>query len=89
MIYKPKWDFILYILLYFFRLIYFDALKPDKMPTYGYSDMIDLVVDGHHNTLTRKSCEILMKRGMYPVQNNKYMFSRDVRLKVNIHFMMQ
>lgn len=44
--------------------------------------MIDLTVDGHHSTLTRKSCEILMKRGMYRVQNNKYMFSRDVRLKV-------
>lgn len=56
------------------------------MPTYGYSDMINLVVDGHNKTLTRKSCEILMKRGMYSIENNKYMFSRDVRLKVNIHF---
>lgn len=54
------------------------------MPSYGYSDMIDLVVDGHHGTLTRKSCEILMKRGMYLVKNNKYMFSRDIRLKVFI-----
>lgn len=54
------------------------------MPSYGYSDMIDLVVDGHNGTLTRKSCEILMKRGMYPVKENKYMFSRDVRLKVKI-----
>lgn len=56
------------------------------MPSYGYSDMIDLVVDGHNGTLTRKSCEILMKRGMYRVKENKYMFSRDVRLKVNILF---
>lgn len=55
------------------------------MPSYGYSDMIDLVVDGHHSTLTRKSCEILMKRGMYPVKDNKYFFSRDIRLKVNIN----
>lgn len=54
------------------------------MPSYGYSDMIDLVMDGHHSTLTRKSCEILMKRGMYLVKNNKYMFSRDIRLKVYI-----
>lgn len=66
-----------------FRLIYYDALGPDKFPSYGYSDMIDLVVDGHHGTLTRKSCEILMKRGMYRVKNNKYMFSRDIRLKVS------
>lgn len=66
----------------FFRFIYYDTLQPDKFPSYGYSDMIDLVVDGHHNTLTRKSCEILMKRGMYRVENNKYMFARDVRLKV-------
>lgn len=64
--------------------MYYDALEPDKLPCYGYSDMIDLVVDGHHGTLTRKSCEILMRRGMYPVKNNKYMFSRDIRLKVNI-----
>lgn len=86
---KSKWDFILNIQLYFFRLIYFETLKPDRMPTYGYSDMIDLVVDGHHSTLTRKSCKILMKRGMYPIENNKYMFSRDIRLKVTILFMVQ
>jgi len=54
------------------------------MPSYKYSDMIDLVVDGHHGTLTRKSCEILMRRGMYRVKDNKYLFSRDIRLKVNI-----
>jgi len=52
------------------------------MPSYKYSDMIDLVVDGHHGTLTRKSCEILMRRGMYRVKDNKYLFSRDIRLKV-------
>jgi len=75
-------EFITFI--FFFRLIYYDALTPDKLPSYGYSDMIDLVVDGHHGTLTRKSCEILMKRGMYRVKNNKYLFSRDVRLKVNV-----
>lgn len=56
------------------------------MPSYGYKEMIDLVVDGHHGTLTRKSCEILMKRGMYPVKNNKYLFSRDIRLKVKINY---
>lgn len=55
------------------------------MPSYKYSDMIDLVVDGHHGTLTRKSCEILMRRGMYRVKDNKYLFSRDIRLKVNIY----
>lgn len=55
------------------------------MPSYKYSDMIDLVVDGHHSTLTRKSCEILMRRGMYRVKGNKYLFSRDIRLKVNIY----
>jgi len=66
-----------------FRLIYYDALGLDKMPSYKYSDMIDLVVDGHHGTLTRKSCEILMRRGMYHVKDNKYLFSRDIRLKVN------
>lgn len=75
---------VVLIIKIFFRFLYCDALTPDKLPSYGYSDMIDLVMDGHHNTLTRKSCEILMKRGMYRVENNKYLFSRDIRLKVNI-----
>ncbi|XP_050428891.1 probable serine hydrolase isoform X1 [Adelges cooleyi] len=65
------------------RFFYYESLGTDKMPAYGYSDMIDLVMDGHHSTLTRKACETLMKRGMYPVKDNKYFFSRDTRLKVN------
>ncbi|XP_025197759.1 probable serine hydrolase isoform X3 [Melanaphis sacchari] len=64
------------------KLIHYDSLGVDKMPSYKYSEMIDLVVDGHHGTLTRKSCEILMRRGMYRVKDNKYLFSRDIRLKV-------
>ncbi|XP_050534408.1 probable serine hydrolase isoform X3 [Daktulosphaira vitifoliae] len=64
------------------KFLYYESLGSDKMPSYGYSDMIDLVMDGHHSTLTRKACEILMKRGMYPVKDNKYFFSRDTRLKV-------
>ncbi|XP_050428897.1 probable serine hydrolase isoform X2 [Adelges cooleyi] len=64
------------------RFFYYESLGTDKMPAYGYSDMIDLVMDGHHSTLTRKACETLMKRGMYPVKDNKYFFSRDTRLKV-------
>lgn len=75
----------LVITKYSFRLLYYDALESNKLPSYGYSDMIDLVVDGHHSTLTRKSCEILMRRGMYLVKDNKYLFSRDIRLKVILY----
>lgn len=45
--------------------------------------MIDLVADAYKGSVTRESCEVLMKRGMAPSPNGKgYHFARDVRLKV-------
>ena len=47
-------------------------------------EMIDLVADAYKGSVTRESCEILMKRGMAPSPNGKgYHFARDVRLKVS------
>lgn len=45
--------------------------------------MLDIVLDGYKGNITRKSAEILMKRGMQPASlPGKYYFSRDPRLKV-------
>lgn len=48
--------------------------------------MIDITYSGHNNKLTRKSCEILMIRGMKSCGDGKYTFSRDNRVKVNFLF---
>lgn len=66
------------------KFLTYDKMEKDysKMPTYTYEDMIDIVYDGYKGSLTRESCETIMKRGMrYLDQDDSFSFSRDVRLK--------
>lgn len=66
------------------KFLKYDKLEHgySKMPTYTYDDMIDVVYDGYKGSLTRQSCETIMKRGMrYNDADNSFSFSRDVRLK--------
>ncbi|CAG2059076.1 unnamed protein product [Timema podura] len=47
-------------------------------PTYSYKEMIDLWCKGTKNSVTRDSCEILMKRGAVSKLNDgRYSFTRD------------
>lgn len=61
----------------------YENLKPESIPCYNYEDMLAIVLDAYKGSITEKSCEILMQRGMSrTVNKNGYHFSRDVRLKV-------
>ncbi|XP_063228209.1 probable serine hydrolase isoform X2 [Bacillus rossius redtenbacheri] len=65
------------------RFLKYEHLTQDSIPCYDYDEMIDLVVDAYNGSLTRRSGEILMKRGMVSsTVGYGYHFSRDVRLKV-------
>lgn len=65
------------------RFLKFEKLSQDLVPCYDYDEMIDIVEEAHRGSVNRKGCELLMKRGMRPskTKSNKYIFSRDVRLK--------
>lgn len=54
----------------FFRFLYLD----------------ELVKEQNSSTLAHDSDEILMKSDLYPLENDKYMFSKDLNYKVNIHY---
>ncbi|XP_075237684.1 putative serine hydrolase [Lycorma delicatula] len=63
----------------------YEKLDDSCTPQYTYDEMIKVALDGHHGSLTRESCEILMERGMAPLDDGsgKLKFSRDPRLKVS------
>lgn len=66
------------------RFLKYETLTEESMPSYEYKEMIDLVYDAYNGSVTRPSCEILMKRGMRRAPNAKgYSFTRDLRLKVS------
>lgn len=45
--------------------------------------MIDTIMKGHNNQLTREACECLLTRGMHSHGKGMYSFSRDNRIKVS------
>lgn len=63
----------------------YEGLPPDKQPCYEYDEMVAIALQGYKGSVTKDSVEILMKRGMKPCKEKegKYLFSRDVRLKVS------
>lgn len=65
------------------KYLQYEMMNSDSVPCYEYKDMIDLVEDAHGGSCTRQSCEILMRRGMKSIGDNKYVFARDPRLKVS------
>lgn len=64
------------------RFLYYNDVKSSKDPVEKYETMIDITYQGHNNKLSRKSCEILMIRGMTSRGDGTYSFSRDNRVKV-------
>lgn len=66
----------------------YETLPESKLPCYKYDEMIDLVVDAYAGSIDRESAKVLMKRGMIPVPqhiaNERYQFSRDIRLKISV-----
>jgi hypothetical protein len=67
------------------KFLKYENLEADNVPSYEYNIMIDIVLDAYKGSITRKSAEILMKRGMQPAMDKgKYYFSRDPRLKVGM-----
>lgn len=65
------------------RFFKFENLTEDKVPCYEYEEMITIVEQAYNGALTRKSAEVMMRRGMQPASKpNFYNFSRDPRLKV-------
>ncbi|KAJ8894790.1 hypothetical protein PR048_000097 [Dryococelus australis] len=60
------------------------SLDTKNRPTYTYEEAISLYEKGTNYSLTRKSCEVLMKRGTEKLANSRYSFNRDLRLKYSI-----
>lgn len=57
-------------------------IKKGNPPNYSYDEIIQNMSQGNRGSLTNKSCEILLRRGMLPSQNkNGFYFSRDPRLR--------
>lgn len=69
------------------KMLEYEHLTDDKVPCYGYDEMIDIVCDAYKGSLSRENCRVLMKRGMSrtPIHLKKqgYFFKRDPRLKVS------
>lgn len=69
------------------KLLEYENLSEDKIPSYSYDEMIDVVVDAYKGSISRENSETLMKRGMCPVpahmKKGGYLFKRDPRLKVS------
>ncbi|KAG8235445.1 hypothetical protein J437_LFUL015793 [Ladona fulva] len=64
------------------KLLGYEKSLDKVFPAYTYEEAADLVMNAYQGSLTRESCEILMKRGLEKSQDGKgFHFSRDVRLK--------
>lgn len=74
------------------KVLQYENLSEDKVPCYGYDEMIDIVCDAYKGSISRDNCKVLMKRGMLrtPLHMKKqgYFFKRDPRLKVSSLAMM-
>lgn len=74
------------------KIIEYEQLTEDKIPCYGYDEMIDIVFDAHKGSISRENCRVMMKRGMSSVpahlKKKGYFFRRDPRLKVAVLAMM-
>ncbi|XP_063228390.1 probable serine hydrolase isoform X2 [Bacillus rossius redtenbacheri] len=60
------------------------TLDIKNRPAYSYDEAISIYEKGTHGSLTRASCEILMKRGTVKHEDGRYSFNRDLRLKHSI-----
>ncbi|KAL1497247.1 hypothetical protein ABEB36_008239 [Hypothenemus hampei] len=66
------------------KFLSYEELTSKMKPSYSYNDMLDILIDAHKGSVTKKGCEILLRRGIRPVedQDGHYYFTRDPRLKV-------
>ncbi|KAF5299411.1 hypothetical protein FQA39_LY11557 [Lamprigera yunnana] len=66
------------------RFLKYENLDPSQNSKGDYEEMLGTVEDAYKDNLTRTSCEIMLKRGLQPVEKNGslFTFTRDVRLKV-------
>ncbi|XP_028176472.1 probable serine hydrolase [Ostrinia nubilalis] len=69
------------------KLLEYEHLTEDKIPSYDYDEMIDIVCDAYRGSVSKENCKVLMKRGMAPtpahIKKKGYYFKRDPRLKVS------
>ncbi|VEN49436.1 unnamed protein product [Callosobruchus maculatus] len=65
------------------KFMEYETKSVNSMPCYVYDEMVDLVYDAYKGTVTRKGCEIMLRRGMKPAVHKEghYVFTRDPRLK--------
>ncbi|XP_044252384.1 probable serine hydrolase [Tribolium madens] len=66
------------------KFLKYETLTPEQMPCYKYKDMIDIVEEAYKGGVSRRSCEVMMRRGMRPAEHKEghFVFNRDPRLKV-------
>lgn len=66
------------------KFLRYETLQFDQFPGYTKQEANEIAYQGYSGSCTRKSCQILMKRGTKPVPNkdDQYHFTRDARLKV-------
>ncbi|KAF7265846.1 putative serine hydrolase [Rhynchophorus ferrugineus] len=67
------------------KFLTYENLAQDKMPSYSYDEMLNILEDAHKGSINQEGCKILLKRGMKPVKDKEdhYYFTRDPRLKVS------
>ncbi|KAL1137778.1 hypothetical protein AAG570_009474 [Ranatra chinensis] len=65
------------------RYLKYETLTDESLPSYMYDEMVNVALDGYKGSVSREGIEVLLKRGMKPVEGKEgyYYFSRDVRLK--------
>ncbi|KAF4519371.1 hypothetical protein B566_EDAN008679 [Ephemera danica] len=65
------------------KFLDYEDVLDETLPSYGYEEAMKLVLDAYKGSLTRESCEIMLKRGLQRAANGKgFHFTRDVRLKL-------
>ncbi|XP_069683648.1 probable serine hydrolase [Periplaneta americana] len=71
------------------KFLIYEGLNEDTVPSYTHDEMMKLMLDAYKDSLTKESCEIMLRRGAVPIKSGdcngkgeSFRFSRDGRLKV-------
>lgn len=59
----------------------FENLTMEKQPSFSGTDILEVLHIGQGGNVTKDAAKILLKRGSVEVGNNKYKFTRDLRLR--------
>ncbi|PSN39615.1 putative serine hydrolase [Blattella germanica] len=61
-----------------------DSLDPNKAPSYTYEEAVEHLHKSIKHMASKEACRVLTSRGMIKLSDDRFIFSRDPRLKVSV-----